>query len=188
MGVSSRSLIEFNLGKDSKLTPDLYKSIRDLEEKVAVSEYLIRLLGRRDHARNELIRKARKKGYDEQIVSQTVDELDEKDYLDDESFARSFAADKQKFRKWGPGKISSELSKRGVSRAVIQRVISELNSDLELGKICVDLALKRKKHFLRESNFQVRRRKIAAWLQRKGYSYDTIRTALPEIMDRIDDS
>jgi len=185
IGVSGNTLAKLGIRKGTDLTPSLFSRIQQDEEREKVRDYLLRLLGRRPHAAAELNIKARQKGYDGELISDVIDELRAKQYLDDEAFARQFASDKLEFRQWGPVKVRSALVSKGVSAVVAERVTAALTEDLELKKICVDLALKRTRHFFRERDDYKRRKKVAAYLQRKGFDFETINRALPEIISRM---
>lgn len=185
IGVSGNTVAKLGIRKGIDLTLPLFNRIRRNEEREQVRDYLLRLLGRRHHAAAELDRKARQKGYEAAVIADVIAELREKQYLDDEAFARQFAADKLEFRQWGPVKVRAALIEKGVGAEVAGRVTERLTGDLELEKICVDLALKRTRHFLRERDDYRRRQKVAAYLQRKGFDFETVNRALPEILSRM---
>lgn len=185
-GISIDTLIHFNLKKGSLLTSELYSRIEAEEQRRRVREYLLRLLGRRDHARKELETKAKKKGFRLAEITTVIEELHSLGYVNDLAFAEKFISDKMTLQKWGPEKIRYELLKKGIKRDTVQNLLKELPEDLQLEQICVDLVVKRKRHFSRESDSLKRRRKIMAFLQRKGFHFETINRALPEILKKLD--
>ncbi|MEX0890108.1 MAG: RecX family transcriptional regulator [Balneolaceae bacterium] len=185
LGVSADTLLSFHLKKGDQLSAVQFQQITDEEERRTVREYMIRLLGRRDHSGTELEQKARGKGYPEEIVQHVQHELSEKGYVDDNIFASRFVTDKLAINRWGPLRIKMALRKKGIPTHVTDRILQEKIDDLELKKICVDLVLARRKHFLRESDSFKRKQKISAWLQRKGFYYSTIEEAFPEIIKRL---
>ncbi|MEX1062769.1 MAG: regulatory protein RecX, partial [Balneolaceae bacterium] len=146
IGISVDILIRFDLRKGLEMTSGLYDRISEEEEKNSVKEYFLRLLGRRDHSRGELKRKALNRGCDPEYIERVLQELDQKGTLDDEAFARKFASDKLERQRWGPVKIRAALMEKGISRQTADRILSDLSDDLELKRICVDLALKRTRH------------------------------------------
>ena len=185
VGVSASTLIRFNLEKGVEITPALYEQIATEENKGALNDYLLRLLARRDHSRNELKTKALQKGYNLELIQQAIEVLDEKKYINDQEFARKFTSDKITIQQWGPLKIKAELHKRGIAEKTADFILQDTANDLELIQICVDLAIKRKRHFARESDDFKRKQKVAAYLQQKGFPFEIINRALPEIIDRL---
>lgn len=86
-------------------------------------------LAMREHSRKELHIKLQKKDYVEGIdVNQLLDELEEKDYLNEQRFAESFLRYRSS-RGQGSVKISSELYNRGINKNLISQVFenSEIN-------------------------------------------------------------
>lgn len=185
VGVSADTLLSFRLKKGDQLTAEQLQKIKDEEETRTVRDYMIRLLGRREHSGKELERKARGKGYPAEIVQHVQQELSEKGYVNDYSFASRFVTDKLKINRWGPLRIKIALQKKGIPAHETDRILREQIDDLELKKICVDLVLTRKTHFLRETDSFRRKHKISAWLQRKGFYYSTIEDAFPEIIKQL---
>lgn len=188
IGLSEAVRQLFGIHKGTELTRTLWNRIQVEESRRGVRDRLFRLLGRRDHTRTELYRKLRAKGEDPNLVDEELDRLEEEGYLDPAAFARQFTHDKLHLRGWGPRKIQGELRKRGVSGTQANEAIRLESEALDLSRICVDLALKRRRHFSREEEPFRRRQKIAAWLQRKGYTRESIMAAMPEILERLDES
>ncbi len=185
LGVSASTLLRFGLTRGSEITEELFEQISREEDLGQVRETALRLLSRRDHSRGELRKKMKQRGHPENAIHSVLEELQEKGYLDDALFARKFASDQLRFRGWGPLKIRNELQRKGIPPRIIDPIVDTLANHLELKKICVDLALKRRAHFSREADPNKRRQKIAAWLQGKGFTFETIHEALPDILDRL---
>ncbi|MEX1212925.1 MAG: regulatory protein RecX [Balneolaceae bacterium] len=188
IGLSESVRQSFKIGAGTQLTRSLWDQICRAEERQETRDHLLRLLGRRSHTRTELFRKGRQKGGDSELLEEELDRLEEQGYLDNAEFAKQFVHDKLHLRGWGPRKIQGELRRRGVSSGRAAEAVRRESDTLDLTRICVDLALKRRGHFLREEDVFRRRQKIAAWLQRKGYSRESITAAMPEILERLDES
>ncbi|SRR6056297_974004 len=186
IGVSSQTLLDYSIQKGTRLTRDLYHRLSHSEEYQAVKDRCYRLLSGRDHGAEELKRKLIRKGFSESMSSKVVTEFREKDLLNDKSYALKFAQDKYHLKQWGPRKIQSALFKKGVPNQIITEVIHELKSNINPVDTCIELALKRRRHFLREPDSFKRKQKIFRYLAGKGYSSDKIKKALPNIEKQLD--
>ncbi|MEX0904102.1 MAG: regulatory protein RecX [Balneolaceae bacterium] len=186
MGVSGKSMLDFSIQKGVEMTPFLYNRLKESEEYQKVKESFYRYLAGRDHSSFELRQKGRKKGFRADVMDNVLEELEQKNLLSDESFARKFALDKANLKQWGPKKIKNALCKKGIGRAVAKKVVQNVAENLEQDQICVDLALKRKRHFLRENDPFRRKQKIYTYLAGKGYSGTVISKALPVITKKLD--
>lgn len=185
IGVSSQTLLDFSIKKETTLTKDLYFELKNSEDYQAVKERAYRLLSGRDHGAEELRRKLTKKGFSPDMCRQVVDEFRSKDLLNDKTYALKFARDKYRLKQWGPKKITSALFKKGVPKPVISSVIDKLKDEIEPVDTCIELALKRRRHFLREEDSFKRKQKIFRYLAGKGYSTDKIKKALPNIEKQL---
>lgn len=83
----------------------------------------VALLGRREHSAWELRNKLVQKGFNRSVVSDVVKVLQERDWQSDTRFAESFIRQRIAVG-YGPVRIRSELSQKGVSDAVIESGIA----------------------------------------------------------------
>lgn len=185
IGVSDSTLINLKLAKGVEVTAALYRKIQREEGRFAVKSYLMKLLGRRDHARKELLTKAGRKDYPEEVILSVLDELEEKGYIDENAFAQKFTADKFNLNQWGPSKIRAHLFKKGISKPVIEENINAFFEDKELRETYLNLVLKRKKRFLKEKDLLKRKKKIFDYLSRKGFKPHSIFKHMEELMETV---
>lgn len=184
IGISMDTLIEFNLSKGMVINEQLLNKITNSEYVSKIREYMIGLLSRRDHARNELRDKAKKKDFPLEIIERILDELTEKKYINNLLFAKKFTRDKFEFNKWGENKIRTELFKKGISENEITIALQEISTSDALDKI-QDLVKKNKKKFLRTDSTK-RKKKIFDFLLRKGFDSNTILKQMPTLLAIIE--
>ncbi|MDZ7690026.1 MAG: RecX family transcriptional regulator [Balneolaceae bacterium] len=186
IGVSEDTLLEFNLRKGVEMTPFLFKKVQKAEGRNAVKSYCMKMLGRRDYSRKELFDKSIKKDHPPEIIHSVLDELEEKEYIDDRSFAQKYASDKSRLNNWGPAKIKAKLYQKGISKHVAQQSIEQAFDELNLKKIFLDLVRKKRRRFLREEDKLKRKKKVFDYLSRKGYRSENIFHHLDELLDLLD--
>jgi len=110
-----------------------------------------------------------RKGASVALTERVFDRLLEKGYTDDEKFAAYWIENRNLRKGSSKRKLSSELSTKGVDRAIIERLLNETERDdiSELQKII-------EKKRSRYDDAQ----KFMSYLARQGFSYDDIKTAL----------
>lgn len=128
----------------------------------------MRYLARREHSRDELARKLAPYAESPEILEGLLRELESKKQLSNERFAEARA--RSLARKYGARHIRQDLKSRGVSDEIVSNVSSA--NELERARAI----LKRKYHEPVSSREEHARR--ARFLQSRGFSYDTIRSAL----------
>lgn len=186
LGIAEQTLLKFGLTKGVEITPALLRKIRREEGRFEVKSYMLKLLGRRDHARKELFTKATRKEYPKEVIENVLDELQEKGFLNDVAFAEKFASDKSRLNKWGPAKIKAHLFKKGISKSVAEKSIAKAFEEEDLKETFLNLVLKRKSRFLREEDAYKRKKKVFDHLARKGYRPSSIYEHLNELMKAIE--
>lgn len=184
IGVSDSTLTTFSISKNLVLTRKMLDDIIQKESIWAIREYFIRLLGRRDHARNELRDKARIKDFPSNFVEDVLDELTEKRYINNQAFAKKFVHDKFEFNKWGINKIRSELYRKGIPERDIQIALQEIDTNDQIEAI-KNLIAKNRRKFERVE-FSKRKKKIFDFLLRKGYDSNNILKQMPNLIGLIE--
>ncbi|TYP92609.1 regulatory protein [Fodinibius salinus] len=185
IGIAEHTLLKFNLAKGDTITPSLFRKLQRQEGRSVVKSYMMKLLGRRDHARKELFTKAIRKDYEKDVIEDVLNELQQKGYLNEAKFADKFASDKSRLNKWGPQKIKSHLFKKGIPNKIAEQSIQKTFEDVDLKQRFLDLVLKRKRRFLREEDVYKRKKKVVDHLARKGYRPGNIFDHIDELMEAI---
>lgn len=186
IGVSRSTFTDFSLQKGVILTPSLFKQLEQAEDYHAAKEASLRYLGRRDHASFEIKQKLKKKGFNEDVIESLLEELSDRDYLNDQSFSLKFITEKSELNRWGRKKIESELYKKGIDQKTIRQTLNSFFDNLSQDQICLDLVIKRKRHFLREDDPYKRKMKIYNYLAGRGFTSSDIKKAMPKIAIALD--
>jgi regulatory protein len=109
------------------------------------------------------------------VIDAVISDLIEVGELDDDRFARAYAADKRELSGWGPERIEAALVDRGLERSLAELAAYE-DHDEQLDRATEQV---RRRFPSLEDEFE--RAKALAFLGRRGYgyelSYDAIRRA-----------
>jgi regulatory protein len=88
-------------------------------------ERALEALAQKERTAAELGAWLAKRGFEPAQIADAVERLVAAGALDDEAFARRFAADKRELRGWGPERIREALAERGLERELIAAAIAE---------------------------------------------------------------
>jgi len=140
-----------------------------------------RYLTIRPRSRVEVERKLQDREFPPDIVSSVIDHLIKLGYLNDEQFARQWAASRVRSRGFGRRRLEQELRSKGVSRDTIKETLGALFEDGSEAEVARKEADKKLRTLTR---FEpgVRRRRLAGFLERKGFSSEIIRTILRTVL------
>lgn len=139
-----------------------------------------RYLSYRPRSRAEIEAKLRDKEFEEAIVAAVLVDLARLGYVDDERFASQWAEGRTRLSSHGKRRIERELADKGVDRTTVLRTLTEVLSPDKEREIARQAA-GRKLRTLRSCDHETRRRRLAGFLERKGFSYDVIREILTTI-------
>lgn len=117
-----------------------------------------------------------KKQYSEEEVNETIRQLLELKFLNDDDFARTFTENRQ--RKGKSKKIISfELGLKGISKETTTDILEYAKNDY---KTALEYLTKRLKQFERYGP-EERQKKIIGRLRSRGYDWDTISKVLKKL-------
>jgi len=134
------------------------------------------LISYRDHSEGELRQKL-SKDYGEEAVDKAVERLMELGLINDENFAKKYAESLSR-KHLSQRQIQQKLRLKGIDKELSSETVEDLNLD-EKEEI---KALIEKKYIHKLSDEADLRRTIAA-LQRRGFSYSDIKSAINEFRE-----
>lgn len=134
---------------------------------------------KREHCRQEILRKALKEaGEDMQAAQKMVDALVEERFVDDGRYAAAFAREKASLSGWGRVKIRYMLRGKGVPEGDIEAALSEVDGDTARERL--EKLLRGKWAVLREDPYG--KFKLIKYALSRGYEYTD---ELTDLVDNI---
>lgn len=139
----------------------------------------IRLLSSRLRSEHEMLTRLKQKGYSPEISQVTVERLRKEGYLNDSLFAEQLTKQRMESQKKGSRWIKQELQQKGINKEQIFEAMEQVNEETEY-KMAYSLAMKRYGSEL-EKDASKARRKIAGFLQRRGYPNSVVGKVLSRL-------
>ncbi|MFS8523812.1 MAG: regulatory protein RecX [Limnochordales bacterium] len=122
----------------------------------------------------------RRAGFSDPVIEETVNWCRRLGYVDDERFARSWVEYRLLHSPSGRRRLEAELRQKGVDAPVVERVLADmLPPELE-ERLCREEAARRARRLAGQPD-DVRRRRLAAFLARRGFSPETVYAALAQV-------
>ena len=154
---------------------------RSIAPRLARSTYdrALDLLALRARSVAELRRKLIQKGESADAVDEAIERLKAQRFLDDEQFARQFARAKAVGSGASRRRIAMELARKGVDRGTADAAIDDLadSEGIDLSASIHKVAEK-KWRSLSKLDSETATRRLYAFLARRGFNPDEIRTAM----------
>ncbi|MFN3395432.1 MAG: regulatory protein RecX [Thermodesulfovibrionales bacterium] len=141
-----------------------------MRKKQSALSYSLKLLSYRGRSEGELIKRLSMKGYDDNEIKNAMRRLKEMGLIDDRSVAFNFRNYAEGTKRLGTIGIRNFLLTRGISAEIIDEVCHDIDEEGN----ALRLLEKRIKGYSDEGD----KRRVYSLLQRKGYSFETIRKVL----------
>ncbi|MCF7800482.1 MAG: regulatory protein RecX [Candidatus Marinimicrobia bacterium] len=169
---------ELKLHQDMPLPDALRNEIKYRVRFTEARGIAMRMLAQRERSEGEIRQKlhARQLG---EFADAVIQNLQAKDYLNDERFARLFTRDKINLKRWGPQRIRKELYLKGVEKAIIERVLETAFDQTQIQETIT--ALVEKKLRGKSTITDKERQRIWNYLLRQGYASSQIVPVLGKI-------
>lgn len=119
-------------------------------------------------------------GFSPSIVEETVEWCHRIGYVDDARFAAEWIEYRILHNPSGRRRLQQELRQKGVDRALVEQALDEWLPREEERRLCLQAAQRRHPRVARLEP-EVRQRRLTSFLQRRGFSYEDIRSALHEV-------
>ncbi|HSH28676.1 MAG TPA: regulatory protein RecX [Thiohalobacter sp.] len=107
---------------------DESEALEPEDRSVEIEHKLVELLARREHSRQELLRKLAQRGYAGDEVMPVLDALAAQGLQSETRFAEHYARGREQ-RGYGPVRIRQELRERGIDDGQIATALDELEAD-----------------------------------------------------------
>jgi regulatory protein len=191
--VEGKSFATLSLDALERLQLAVGRSVAGLEERIAaeaaqlkVYDRALNMLAFRARSSAELARALVRKGEEKEHVDRAVARLQEQGLLDDGAFAQSFTRAKVLGANQSRRRVQQELARKGVARdvsdAAIETVFEEEGVDQ---RELVEQAARKKLRSLTKLEPAVRRRRLYAFLARRGYDGEDIRKAMEAVGEEL---
>lgn len=152
---------------------------KDIDSFKRAKNYAFLLLKFRLRSEKEIYQRLKRKNFSEEIINKALVFLKEKSFIDDALFARAWIESRIK-KPLGLRRLKEELRQKGVDEKIIRRCLEEAGKNYPQQDIAANIARER---FNKSKNIepQKAKRRIFAYLLRRGFSYDVVMEALNQL-------
>jgi len=193
--VDGKSVATLSLDAIERLRLVVGRTIDGLEERIAQEASALRtydralnMLAFRGRASKELARSLVRKGEPRELVDRAIERLTEQGLLDDAAFAESFTRAKVLGAQQSRRRVQQDLARKGVARDVTDAAIATVFEEEQVDqREIVEQAARKKLGSLRKLEPVVRRRRLYAFLARRGYDAEDIRAAMDAVGEALRD-
>ena len=176
--VDAETAAVFCLKEGLTLDDETIEKIIKSESYNRLKNYTMFLLSRKSYSKKSLFDKLIQKGFEKEDIEKVLNLFDELHIINDEYFAKNLTRTLQARGK-GTIYIKNELKRHKIKSERITEILSEPEDEMEEYERAIKVIKKKYPNFDKEDKDM--QRKVGAFLQRRGFSYDDISKAFREI-------
>lgn len=165
-----------SLKKGQHLSDDRITSLKNADAIDKAYQQSLNYLSYRARSEAEVFRYLRKKAVSEEAISHVIDRLLRHGYLNDAAFGEQWVASRTRTKPKGARALRFELRQKGLADTDIEVAVANID-ETALAWQAVENKLPR----WLTLDVQARRKKITAFLGRRGFNYDVITVTLTKI-------
>ncbi|HPJ34498.1 MAG TPA: RecX family transcriptional regulator [Spirochaetota bacterium] len=174
----------YRLCSGMDLSGDLYMEVYDESRRFECCSRALSYLGLRARSVEEMKRYLRKKNFDERHISEAVEYLKGKGYLNDYGFAILYTKDRMRSGRRGKDLIVRDLYRKGIGRKEIDKAIKECGADKADEEAVYALAKKKYESVKNKENPAL---KVSNYLRQRGFDYDIIKKVLRRLGEDVEE-
>lgn len=165
------------------VSPMMREAVEREAQALATFDRAANLLALRARATGELRRALIRRGEPEPFVDAALERLTRLGLLDDAAFARQFVHAKATGAGHSTRRLRTELARRGVAREIADAAIVEVFADESIDReAIIDEVARKKLRTLGRFDPLTRRRRLYAFLARRGYDSDDIARVIRKLV------
>ena len=139
------------------------------------------LCSRSEQCTPDIRKKLLASGLDENEAEEILEKLKSENFIDDERYARAYAAEKFRLNKWGRVKIRYYLKAKGLDEQTMESGIASL--DEEKYKAALLKTMKEKARKVKKKNRYEQMGQIIRFAQSRGYEPELIHRHMNEVLE-----
>jgi regulatory protein len=178
-GLDLENYMKLSLKVEQELTEKEVEEIVRKGEFQKTYDKILRFAALRPRSEREYKNWLRKHKVHESLHKKLFEKLIRLDFLDDEKFATWWVDQRNSFRPKSKRILNQELRIKGIGREIIENVLAE--AEIDEGKIAKEMLEKKIYRWKNLNDFEARK-KMSAFLARKGFGWDIVKKTVNNIL------
>jgi regulatory protein len=177
MGLDGSIVLKYDLKRGDEFTPELKNNLEQNDRIELAYSGLLNYISYRERCEYEVNQWLYKKKYSD-LKDELLTRVKDKNYLDNERFARLFIRDRVKLKGWGPIRLRHELGLKRIAKHIIELEIESIREETDFDQMALE-QVQRKLKSISVPTFKDKKR-LWSFLQRRGYEASSISKSLSE--------
>ena len=168
--------VAVNLKVGKEISNDEIEALKKLDKEERLYQRAQRLIERRPHAARELQNRFDRDKIPQDVQQAVIRRLRDRGLVNDHAFAEAWIENRQVFRPRSARALRIELRQKGVSNEIIEQHLADFDDE----QAAYAAALKGARRY-RSSDWESFRKKLSAYLLRRGFGHSIISSVVSRI-------
>ena len=169
LGLLAQTALQEKLKVGQEVTENRLDTLESQDHFQRCLNAALRLLGYRPRSEKELSQRLQRHGFDAECIEKALAKLKERGLVDDTAFARFWKENRETFSPRSRRLTRLELRRKGLGSDIIEQVTGEIDDSESAYRAAIKRAPR-----LAGTDYQEFRRRLGAYLGRRGFSYSVI--------------
>jgi regulatory protein len=176
LSLAAEVALKEGLSIGREITGDDLRALADADGYQRCLNAALRFLAYRPRSEAEVRQRLQKRGFEDGHIARVLARLKEQGLVDDAAFARYWLDNRESFSPRSRRLTGMELARKGLARDIIEDVLAGLDE----GASAYRAALSKARH-LSSADYEDFRRRLVAYLGRRGFGYDIVRETVARV-------
>jgi regulatory protein len=163
------------------LDDDKIAELKAQDARETAYQRALRLLNYRDRSEAEIVQSLKQKQVPEEIIANVIERLQRSHLVDDQRFAKTWVDNRNEFRPRSRRALAYELREKGIDEQAIEQTLEDFD-ELEAAYQAASKYTQK----IKQLEWQEFRQKLYAFLSRRGFNYDTVKTTVARLRTERD--
>ncbi|MFQ5454288.1 MAG: regulatory protein RecX [Candidatus Zixiibacteriota bacterium] len=181
--VSENTVYRYKLVDGIVITPSQFDILKHESLLFQCHREVTRLIALREHSTGEIRTKLKQKGFESEIIKETVKKFESRGLLNDAQFALNLAQRIINDKPCGKPYLTASLQRKMIDRELVEETIENVLANQDE----IDLAhkaLKKRWHEFSQFELEVARKKSYNYLARRSFGYEAVKNAFELLINR----
>lgn len=188
IGVGLTTITKTGLHVGKELSAEEFAKLEQIESGDKAYLAALRFLEARPRSIAEVRARLGRKDYAPEAIDSAIARLSELELLDDAAFARYWVENRQAYRPRGAGALRDELRRKGIDADVAAEVLSDDSLRGDESASALGLARAALHKYADAANRNAFTRRMGSYLQRRGYTFETIRPIVDQLWAEVSET
>jgi regulatory protein len=161
-----------------ELSDEKIRQLAAEDEVEAAYQKALHFLSYRARAEKEIVDKLRKRETSDETIDKVMERLQRNKLVDDRDFASLWVENRSEFRPRGKHVLRMEMRQKGISEETIEDALEDIDEESLAYR-----AAKKQARKYRATDWEEFRRKLGAFLARRGFNYDISSTTVKKVWE-----